>query len=58
MKKNVCTKEAQKKPKCKMVTYGGFFIMAGPRPKGVKPKRCPDAALANGFCERHNPENW
>jgi hypothetical protein len=52
-------REGKKKAeRCKMVTYGGFFIMAGPAPKGVKPERCPLPPLDNGFCEKHNPENW
>ena len=52
-------KESKKKPEpCKMVTYNGFFIMAGPPPRGAKPERCPLPARSNGFCEKHNPKDW
>lgn len=47
-----------KATRCKMKTYGGVFIMAGPAPRGMKPEQCENAALANGFCEKHNPEHW
>lgn len=51
-------REAKKKAaRCRMVTYGGFIVMAGPAPK-MKPERCMLPPLANGFCEKHNPENW
>lgn len=43
---------------CQMVTYNGFFVMAGPPPRGVKPERCSIPAKANGFCEKHDPKDW